>query len=207
MKYLEVRDSGTFIPVVAFVPHEVLFDATSRFALSEPFRVRTVRYALEKSGFRAYREDRPGNEQVIVVRLDNVAATSDPFDWPASSRTISQAHSYIIDNYDELRSGDVVDVEFILGETKQRKSPEALGFPCEERGAPTKVFRYSPKYRPPGYATVPDGWRLAERGTGGHFPKRLDLPEGKTLFGVVEYDRKLSEKDVEDYELTEIAPF
>lgn len=207
MKYLEVRDRATFIPVVAFVPHEVLFGAASQFALSEPWRVRSVEYGIGRVGFPTTRVERPGVDPVVVVRLDNVAAESDSEGWQSSARTMREAHRFIEENYDDLRTGDVVDVEFALGETTKKKTPEALDFPCNERGAPTKVFRYAPKYRPAGYATVPDGYRIVERGTGGHYPKRIDLPEGKTVFGVVEYDRKLSEKEVADYELTEIAPF
>jgi len=34
------------------------------------------------------------------------------------------AHKYIKEHWDELRSGSVVDVEFILGESKEPKASE-----------------------------------------------------------------------------------
>ena len=34
------------------------------------------------------------------------------------------AHEHIILNWDQLKDGDVIDVEFILGETKVKKDSE-----------------------------------------------------------------------------------
>jgi len=197
MKYLEVRDAGTFIPVVAFLPYEVSFAGLSEFALSDPARCRVIDYGLGRSGWPTVYQSAP--PAIVVVRLDNVAAKSDPYEWPGGSRTMQAAHEEIRRRWGELRSGDVIDVEFFLGEKPTRKVSEALPAPVPETRT---TFRYAPKYRPPGFATVPDGWRLVEKGTGGHFPLRGDLPEGKTVFGVVEYDRRLSDRDVETYELS-----
>jgi hypothetical protein len=36
------------------------------------------------------------------------------------------SHNYIIDHFDELADGDVVDVEFILGEKPAKKVSERL---------------------------------------------------------------------------------
>jgi hypothetical protein len=202
MKYLEVRDRATFIPVVAFCSYEVVFAADSQYALSEPQRSRIVGYGIARNGFRVARGEHPGDDQVIVVRLDNVAATADPYDWTNGARTIREAHNYITANYQELRDGDVIDVEYILQETASKKRSEALD--DSPVGKAPKTYRYAPQYRPPGYATVPDGWRTVERGTGGHFPRRTDLPEGKTVFGIIEYDRQLTQKEIDDYELTEV---
>jgi len=196
MKYLEVRDRATFIPVVAFCPHELVF------ALSEPRRSQIVAYGIAKNGFRVTRDPHPGDDQVIVVRLDNVAATADAYDWNGDSRTMREAHNYIAAKYQDLRDGDVIDVEYILQETASKKRSEALD--DTPAGEAPKTYRYAPQYRPPGYATVPEGWRTVERGTGGHFPRRTDLPEGKTVFGIIEYDRQLTQKEIDDYELTEV---
>ena len=43
-------------------------------------------------------------------------------DW--GNRTRQRAHHYIEEHWDELKSGDVVDVEYILGETSQPKRSE-----------------------------------------------------------------------------------
>lgn len=60
---------------------------------------------------------------------------------------------------------------------------------------------YTMKYRPPGYATCPEGFTLVESGTGGHFPRRFDLPAGKHAFGVIGYERTLTPRELETYEM------
>lgn len=39
---------------------------------------------------------------------------------------MGNAHNWIIDHWQELKDGDVVDVQFILGETKEPKVSERL---------------------------------------------------------------------------------
>lgn len=60
---------------------------------------------------------------------------------------------------------------------------------------------YTLKYRPPGYATCPKGWTLLERGTGGHFPLRTDLPIGVHRFGVIGYERCLTGDEMRAFEI------
>ena len=62
-------------------------------------------------------------------------------------------------------------------------------------------YRYAPLYRPPGFATVPGGWSLVERGPLHPVPLRPDLPMGKRSFGVIDYVRKLTDEEVADYQL------
>lgn len=50
---------------------------------------------------------------------------NDPFYWREIRKQV--AHSYIIDNWDTLRDGDVIDVEFILGEKREKKVSERFG--------------------------------------------------------------------------------
>lgn len=49
-------------------------------------------------------------------------STCDPFDW--NDRTMHTAHEWITKHFHTLKNGDVVDVEFILGETKVPKRSE-----------------------------------------------------------------------------------
>jgi hypothetical protein len=42
-------------------------------------------------------------------------------DW--NDRTYRTAHKYIAENFDTLTSGDVLDIEFILGEVDKPKEP------------------------------------------------------------------------------------
>jgi hypothetical protein len=41
----------------------------------------------------------------------------DPYSWAGGARTMPTAHDYITKNFDTLKSGAVIDVEFITGET------------------------------------------------------------------------------------------
>jgi hypothetical protein len=59
--------------------------------------------------------------------LNDQDATNDPYSWGIRNkgpRTFPVAHNWIIDHFDEISDGDVIDVEFILGETKQPKTTE-----------------------------------------------------------------------------------
>lgn len=68
------------------------------------------------------------------------------------------------------------------------------------------MHKYAPKYRPPGFATVPDGWELLETGRNGsdHFPLRSDLPRGIHAFGLIGYPQPLTREQVESYELVPV---
>lgn len=106
-KAFEIRDSATFIPVIAV-----------RMISTHP----KERYLLWRSG---YGSSAP---LVLLCRMaaDGCAfqASYTPFSW-GTSRTLTVAHQYIETNWDKLTTGDVIDVEFILGETPQPKLSEA----------------------------------------------------------------------------------
>lgn len=53
----------------------------------------------------------------------------DPFAWGGGARTRSIAHAYIAQHFDSMEPGAVIDVEFIMGETKQPKVSERLEIP------------------------------------------------------------------------------
>jgi len=110
-KFLEIRDAGTFIPVLAF---------TTNAADEEE----AVRYLLRRAGF-GY----SGSDEwsiIYLVKLATGGAEYDPFDWDSSTRTMNVAHLWIEKNWNTIKSGDVVDVEFILGITKEPKISERL---------------------------------------------------------------------------------
>jgi len=102
-KILEVRDSCTFIPVLAILmkPEN---DIES--------------YYLNRSGYS------PNQNLVIVIRLDDNKCANSPYDWGNMSRTMPIAHNYIEKHWNELKTGDVVCVEYILGERKTPKISE-----------------------------------------------------------------------------------
>ena len=103
-KMFEVRDRGTYIPVAAV---KLVTDDISE------------EYMLRRAGYSNY------YPAVIVIRVDNVEAHNDAYDW-TGSRTLKEAHVYIAKNFDTLTTGDVIDVEFILGETTECKKSERI---------------------------------------------------------------------------------
>lgn len=101
-KVVEIRDEGTHIGGLA------------------------IKMASESAPQRAHlrRHGYPANGTCIVLmKLGNQEASSDPYFW--SSRTMQVAHDWITNHYDEIHDGDVIDVQFIVGETQQPKTAEA----------------------------------------------------------------------------------
>lgn len=106
---LEIRDEGTFIPALAVDMNPV----GDQWAVGE-----AQRYLLRRCGYAC-----DGRPNVILTRLDGHGkATNDPYEW--GGRTWPVAHLYIIEHWHKLKDGDVVDVQFILGETKEPKRSE-----------------------------------------------------------------------------------
>lgn len=99
-KYFEVRDAGTCIVVLAMK--------------TTPSN-NTEKLFLERGGW--------DTNTVILMNLTGLAkATYDPFDWQAEgSRTLFEAHFYIQKNFDILKDFDIIDIQYILGETDSKK--------------------------------------------------------------------------------------
>lgn len=105
-KALELRDEGTFIALLA-----VDMNPSDR----------AQHYLLRRVGYPC--DERPN---VVITKLsaDGDRACNDPYYW--KDRTFRTAHIYIIEHWNELSDGDVVDVQFILGETKTPKVSERV---------------------------------------------------------------------------------
>jgi hypothetical protein len=104
IKVLEIRDRGTFIPVICIRP--VAENGAQRFL-------------LRRDGYQANEDERC----VIVINAQCRGVSYDPYNWP-NNRTLKYAHNYIEEHWKELADGDVVDVQFILGETTSPKVSE-----------------------------------------------------------------------------------
>ena len=117
---LEVRDRMTFIPVVAMSTESYRpgVDDVSRLTLHQRSNLEARRYLLCRSGYS------PDGETIILVNLNDCRASNDPYGW--NGRTMTVAHEFIEQNWDKLSDGDVIDVEFILGETTVKKTSERL---------------------------------------------------------------------------------
>ena len=63
---------------------------------------------------------------VILTNLVRMDSEYDPYSWATTARTIPQAHIWITEHFNELTSGDVVDIEFILGETPVKKISQSV---------------------------------------------------------------------------------
>lgn len=122
-KALEVRDEGTFIAILAvnMNPGAHYPDGTmTEDKLAEHLadhRGRT--YLLRRCGYPC--DGRP-NIAITQLSADGGPCWNDPYGW--GGRTYPVAHNYIIEHWNELRDGDLVDVEFILGETAAPKKSE-----------------------------------------------------------------------------------
>lgn len=110
-KLLEVRDVGTFIPVLAV-------------------NMRTDnegdRYLAGRAGYGRTAKQQADFVWVAKMTGSEPSSTYDPHGWPGSSRTMTVAHQYIVDHFDELKPGAVVDVEHILGITETPKESERV---------------------------------------------------------------------------------
>ncbi len=101
-KLLELRDKMTFIPLLAV---ELTGENGDQM------------YLLARAGYGLIRR----HVILTALRAERIAHC-DPYAW--NDRTFSVAHDFIIKNWETLSDGDVIDVEFILGETKTKKLSE-----------------------------------------------------------------------------------
>jgi len=68
-------------------------------------------------------------------------------------------------------------------------------------------WTYTPMYRPPSSVTLPAGWSLVERPAPGlGFDRRADLPISEYRFGIVAYEKPLSDGDEIRYQLKPVVP-
>jgi len=102
-KALEIRDRATFIPALA--------------VSIEPENGEQ-RFLTHSAGF-----DPTGPPCILLVKLASAFSNWDPYAWQ-DSRTMKAAHLYVKDHWDELKDGDVIDVEFINGETDIKKQSQ-----------------------------------------------------------------------------------
>lgn len=103
-KLFELRDRATFIPIICVYCGRD-YDEISNFLLA-------------RCGY-GY-----GCNILMTALVGGKKAHCDPYDW--ADRTYQVAHLYIIQHWDELINGQVIDVEFILGETTSPKISERV---------------------------------------------------------------------------------
>jgi len=109
IKFFEVRDKATFIPVMA-IKLQYYIDNLTENEL----------FLLNTSGYEG--------TYVLYTPLDGLnhgRIHYAPYEW--NDRTHRFAHEWIRDHWHKLMSGDVVDVEFILNETAAPKESQYRG--------------------------------------------------------------------------------
>lgn len=111
-KLFELRDRATFIPVAV-----IKIDPANE----------AERYLLRRAGYNTL----PSDLVIMVGLCGGIGqATCDPHDWTANgTRTRFVAHEYIAIHFDDLETGAVIDVEFLVGETKEAKISERITHP------------------------------------------------------------------------------
>lgn len=107
IKLFEVRDRGTCIPVMAIQP-----------SVQDPHS--NEEWLLERAGY-----GKPFERYIILIHLLGSSGkwTCDPHEWDRS-RTMTVSHEYIRKYWEDLSTGDVIDVEYILEETSAPKESD-----------------------------------------------------------------------------------
>jgi hypothetical protein len=108
VKILELRDAGTFIPIVAIDMNP---------------ENESQRWLLWRRGYPC---DGVPNIAIFHANANGDPVWNDPYGWGGGARTYPVAHDWIIKNWHELADGDVVDVEWILHETEEPKVSERV---------------------------------------------------------------------------------
>lgn len=112
-KTIEIRDTATFIPALA-----VLLRAPED-------EEHPARYLFRRGG---WSDDLTEPVNVLLMHLQTNRCEVEHFRW--NSRTMAEAHSYLERNWRNIKCGQVIDVEFLLGITKEPKvSEEVTGSP------------------------------------------------------------------------------
>lgn len=109
IKLLEIRDRGTCIAAIAFK-----IDSSKN---------ESERFLMGKAGFGLSSYDQ--NQYIFLTALQcHKPITTDPYEW--GDRTYKAVHLHLIDSWDDITSGDVIDVEYILKESDVKKLSENL---------------------------------------------------------------------------------
>lgn len=101
VKALEVRDEGTTISMLAIKPTP-----------DNPEQRAVLRHA-------GYGEP---ERYVILIGAHDCHGSYNPYSHGSHTRQV--AHQWIKEHFDEIKDGEVIDVEYLLGKTSIKKSSE-----------------------------------------------------------------------------------
>jgi hypothetical protein len=130
VKILEIRDSGTMIPALCIDMNPTREDIGELVAdrPADQVRERLDRHRAQQWYMRRLGYPCDGRPNIAITHLaaNGTPFWNDPYGWRTDARTYPVAHNYIIDHWHELKDGDVVCVETILGERETPKVSERL---------------------------------------------------------------------------------
>lgn len=97
-KFFEIRDRATCIPalvieMISNIPLEILF-------------LKHAGYSMNRACY-------------MLIMIETQECRYNSYEWNRGTRTMEIAHKFIEDNFKNLQDCDVIDVQFILGETKE----------------------------------------------------------------------------------------
>lgn len=95
-KAIEIRDVMTFIPALAT-------------------KIDSSHYVCRRAGYK-------NGNYVLLTNLTGPRTESDPYSW--NNSTMTPAHQWIIDHWDEIKDDMVIDVQYLRGETSEPKKSE-----------------------------------------------------------------------------------
>jgi hypothetical protein len=125
VKFFEVRDKGKNVSVVCM-------DTWSNSRIDQELRSSGVEVSIGdlSDSERAILQHAGLGMQIgviLYIHLHSFITEYDHYKW--QDRTHATAHKYILENWEDLKSGEVIDVEFILKESKiKKKSQNKLYF-------------------------------------------------------------------------------
>lgn len=117
VKILELRDRHTLVPLLCVDMNPDTIGLSAHSTKDETHVAQT--YLLRRCGYPCN-----GHPNIAITRAnaDGGKCSNDPYFW--GDRTYAAAHLHIIKEWANLTDGDVIDVEFIMGETQKPKISE-----------------------------------------------------------------------------------
>lgn len=111
VKTIEIRDSATFIPALAIkLKPECEED----------------RYLLARAGYGLTPQDQSNYILLLDLNGGEGRYNCDPHGWAGPATTWYEAHQWLENNWADISSGDVLDVEHEYGRTPKPKLSERL---------------------------------------------------------------------------------
>jgi hypothetical protein len=114
-KLFELRDVGTFIPLLCVKPEAERPHASDCKLHQDQTDDCSCGVAFENKMAWRYGYRDSGSVIVTHMSVPDRGCQNDPHAW--GDRTFQVAHDYIRKHWDELKSGALIDVRFILGES------------------------------------------------------------------------------------------